>query len=102
MSDGAAFNTTRIVTRLALTGLVGIWLSGCSSDSTRLSESLANPFANPFSTASNDAAPAKSVASNASSQSDLAVAAHTSPVSVNALPAPAPATTGAVRNSNVP
>ena len=100
MSDGAALNRTRIVARLALTGLVGIWLSGCSSDSTRLSESLSNPFSNPFSTASNDAgAPAQSLASNAASQprSDLAAAAHSSPVTVAALPSPTP--TSAIKNA---
>jgi murein DD-endopeptidase MepM/ murein hydrolase activator NlpD len=101
MIDGAAFNTTRIATRLALTGLVGVWLSACSSDSTRLSESLTNPFANPFSTASNDAAPAQPLASNAPSQANLAVAAHTSPVAVSALPPQAPPTTGAIKNAEV-
>ena len=85
MSDGAALNRTRIIARFALTGLVGIWLSGCSSDSVRLSQ----PFSNPFSTASNEpSAPAQTLASNAPTQS----AVRTAPVSVAALPPAAPAT----------
>jgi murein DD-endopeptidase MepM/ murein hydrolase activator NlpD len=101
MSDGAALNRTRILARLAATGLVGIWLSGCSSDSTRLTESFSNPFSNPFSTASNDApAPAQNLAS-AKPTANLAAAAHSGPVAVAALPPSSPATTGAIKNSNV-
>jgi murein DD-endopeptidase MepM/ murein hydrolase activator NlpD len=95
MSENAALNMTRVGARVALAGLLGVWLAGCSSDSTRLSD----PFANPFSTASNDqAAPDRHVASNASAQpnANFAAAAHPSPVAVSALPAPAPATTGAI------
>ena len=97
MSDGAALNRTRILARLAVTGLVGIWLSGCSSDSTRLSDAFSTPFANPFSSASNDAAPAQNLAS-AKPGADVA-AGHTSPVAVAALP---PATSaGAIKNSAI-
>jgi murein DD-endopeptidase MepM/ murein hydrolase activator NlpD len=101
MSESAALNKTRIAARIALASLFGAWLAGCSSDSTRLSES---PFANPFSTASNDEGapqPRANLASNAPYQSNgnYAAAAHPSPVAVSALPAPAPATTGSIARS---
>ncbi len=95
MSESAALNRTRVAARVALSGLLGIWLAGCSSDSTRLSEAFSNPFA----TASNQApTPGVNVGSNASPQADAnyAAAAHPSPVAVAALPPPAPATTGAI------
>jgi murein DD-endopeptidase MepM/ murein hydrolase activator NlpD len=95
MSGNAALNVTRVGARVALASLLGVWLAGCSSDTTR----LADPFANPFSTASNDqGAPAHHVASNAPAQSNAnyAAAAHPSPVAVSALPAPAPATTATI------
>ena len=95
MSESAALNRTRIVARFALTGLVGIWLSGCSTDSVRLSE----PFSNPFATASNDSSPpAQTLASNAPGQP---VAVHTSPVAVAALPPATPSTSPAAKSSNV-
>jgi murein DD-endopeptidase MepM/ murein hydrolase activator NlpD len=60
MSECAALFARRNVVRFALTGLVGIWLSGCSQDMTRMNEPVANtfsnPFSNPFATASNSAA----------------------------------------------
>jgi murein DD-endopeptidase MepM/ murein hydrolase activator NlpD len=98
MSESAALNKTRIAARIALASLLGAWLAGCSSDSTRLAES---PFANPFASASGDdgaAAPRANLASNTPSQPNAtyAAAAHPSPVAVSALPAPAPATTGAI------
>ena len=43
----------RNIARFAFIGLFGAWLSGCSSDATRLT-AASNPFSNPFSTASND------------------------------------------------
>lgn len=93
MSENAALNVTRVGARVALAGLLGVWLAGCSSDSTRLTDPLSNPFA----TSSNDqAAPDRHVASNASGQSSAhyAAASRPSPVAVSALPAPA--TTGAI------
>jgi murein DD-endopeptidase MepM/ murein hydrolase activator NlpD len=94
MSESAALNRTRVAARVAFASLVGLWLAGCSSDATRLSE----PFTNPF--AANDQAPTPSVnvSSNASPQANanLAAVAHPSPIAVAALPAPAPATTGAI------
>jgi murein DD-endopeptidase MepM/ murein hydrolase activator NlpD len=95
MSESSALNRTRVVTRVALSGLLGIWLAGCSSDSTRLSEAFSNPFA----TASNQApSPNVNVSSNATPRADAnyAAAAHPSPVAVAALPPPAPPTTGAI------
>ena len=96
MSGCAALNVTRVGARIALAGLLGIWLAGCSSDSTRFSD----PFMNPFNTASNDAAPTPhaNVASNAPAQpnANFAAIAHPSPVAVAALPAPAPTTTGTI------
>jgi len=94
MSESAALNRTRVAARVALASLFGLWLAGCSSDATRLSE----PFANPF--AANDQAPTPNVnvGSNASPQANanFAAVAHPSPIAVAALPAPAPATTGAI------
>ena len=96
MSGCAALNVTRVGARIALAGLLGIWLAGCSSDTTRFSD----PFMNPFNTASNDAAPTPhaNVASNAPAQpnANFAAIAHPSPVAVAALPAPAPTTTGTI------
>jgi murein DD-endopeptidase MepM/ murein hydrolase activator NlpD len=96
MSESAALNKTRIAARIALASLLGAWLAGCSSDSTRLSES---PFASPFADASNDAgAPRANLASNAPAQpgGNYAAAAHSSPIAVSALPAPAPVATGGI------
>jgi murein DD-endopeptidase MepM/ murein hydrolase activator NlpD len=79
--------------------LVGIWLSGCSADSTRLSES---PFSNPFATASNDGpAPTPRVASAPlpTPNAEYAAAAHPSPVAVASLPPVAPVTTGQIRSA---
>ncbi len=101
MSKFAAFDVKRSAARAALTGLVGIWLSGCSANSTRLSGTFDSPFSNPFSTASNDAGASgpqfgsAPVAPNA----DYAAAAHPSPVAVAALSPAAPATTGQIKSS---
>jgi murein DD-endopeptidase MepM/ murein hydrolase activator NlpD len=104
MSKFAAFDVKRLAARAALTGLVGIWLSGCSADSSRLGETFGSgPFTNPFSTASNDtAAPTPPVASAPLPNAGYAAAAHPSPVAVAALPAAAPPTTGQVRTAPVP
>jgi murein DD-endopeptidase MepM/ murein hydrolase activator NlpD len=96
MSESAALNMGRIAARVALAGLLGTWLAGCSSDTTRFSD----PLMNPFSTSSNEPpVPEANLASNAPAQSNanFAAAAHPSPVAVSALPAPAPATTGAIK-----
>ncbi len=102
MSKFAAFDVKRSAARAALTGLVGIWLSGCSADSSRLSGTFDSPFSNPFSTASNNAGASgpqfgsAPVAPNA----DYAAAAHPSPVAVAALSPAAPATTGQIKSSD--
>jgi murein DD-endopeptidase MepM/ murein hydrolase activator NlpD len=100
MSECAALNRTRVGTRVALAALLGVWLAGCSSDSTRLSD----PFNNPFSSASNDQAPVPraNLASNAPTQSNgnFAAASHSSSVAVAALPPPAPSATGAIAKSS--
>jgi murein DD-endopeptidase MepM/ murein hydrolase activator NlpD len=99
MTDCAELFVKRNVVRFALTGLVGIWLSGCSADTSRFADG--SPFANPFSTASNDAAaPTPRVASTplASANPNYVTSAHPNPVAVSALPAAtAPATTGQIR-----
>ena len=103
MRNLAAFDVRHSGARVALTALVGVWLAGCSSDSTRLSESFnSNPFSNPFAAASNDAsAPTPKVASAplpvARPNADYAAAAHPSLVAVASLPPVEPATTGQVR-----
>src|ERR1700677_1418398 len=106
MTDCAELFVKRNVVRFALTGLVGIWLSGCSADTSRFADggnpfANGNPFGNPFSTASNNAAaPTPRVASTplASANPNYVTSAHPNPVAVSALPAPtAPATTGQIR-----
>ena len=82
---------------MALTAVVGIWLSGCSADSTRFSDTSNSPFANPFATASNDAG--ASPPASAAPKADYATAAHPSPVAVAALPPAAPATTSQIKPS---
>ena len=104
MSKCAAFVVRRGAARAALTGLVGIWLSGCSANSSRLSGAFDSPFSNPFATASNDVgAPTPQVASAplppAASNADYAAAAHPSPVAVAALSPAAPTRTGQIKDS---
>jgi len=102
MTDCAELFVKRNIFRFALTGLVGVWLSGCSADATRFGEG--NPFTNPFSTASNDAvAPTPKVGSTplASANPKYVAAAHPNPVAVSALPASSPVSTGQIRPSAV-
>ena len=103
MTDCAELFVKRNIFRFALTGLVGIWLSGCSTDATRFGEG--NPFTNPFSTASDDAAaPTPKVGSTplASANPKYVAAPHGNPVTVSALPTrAAPASTGQIRPSAV-
>jgi len=67
MREFAAFVARRGAVRVALTGLIGVWLAGCAPDSDRFSQSYAptaDPFSNPFaSNAAPSAAPTSSVAS---------------------------------------
>jgi len=66
MRDRASRSAVGFIGRASVCSLLGLWLAGCSSDATRLSETFSNPFSNPFSTASNDApTPAASSASAA-------------------------------------
>jgi murein DD-endopeptidase MepM/ murein hydrolase activator NlpD len=111
MTDCAELFVKRNVVRFALTGLVGIWLSGCSADTSRFADggnpfANGNPFGNPFSTASNAAAaPTPRVASTplASANPNYVASAHPNPVAVSSLPAPtAPATTGQIRSASQP
>ncbi len=100
MSTCAAFVGERGFARVVLTGLVGIWLSGCSADSTRVSETFGSPFSNPFATASNDAdarTPQVASAPLPAPNAEYAAAARPSPVAVAAIPPAAPTTTGGVR-----
>jgi murein DD-endopeptidase MepM/ murein hydrolase activator NlpD len=91
MSEFGAYKLARLSARLAATGLLGAWLAGCSSDSTRFSEAFSL----------SDGAPTPSVSVGAaaapSPNARFSAAAHPSPVAVAALPAPAPATTGSIK-----
>jgi len=91
----------RNVVRFALIGLSGMWLSGCSTDATRLTDSMDHPFGNPFATASNDqAAPTPPVSSQpvAPAPNTAYVApVHQSPIASAPLAEPAPSTTGTLR-----
>ena len=82
----SAVVSLRLVSKLALTGLAGVWLAGCSTDSSRLAEGFSNPFSNPFSssTAAADAAPTPAVAVKPLAQNE----APAGPVVASALPAP--------------
>ena len=88
MSEFAALGVSRGAVQLALTVAVGVWLSGCSADSTRFSDNSDSPFSNPFATASNDAAapaPTSAVASAPLAPSPQ-YAARPAPVAVAAAP----------------
>ena len=67
MKEFAAFFAQRGAVRVALTGLIGVWLAGCSPDTDRLSQGFSpgpDPFTNPFaSNAAPTAAPTSNVAS---------------------------------------
>lgn len=95
MSESAAAFFRRNGFRFALTGLLGVWLSGCSADSTRLSQTFDAPFSNPFSNTSSEAAPTPRVSSAplaaAPAEPSYAVASRPNPVSVAAVPAAQPA-----------
>jgi murein DD-endopeptidase MepM/ murein hydrolase activator NlpD len=100
MSDRVALAVQRNAFRFALTGLLGIWLSGCA-DATRFGES-GSPFSNPFASASNVGAPTPSVSAAPLAQTNAprpayAVAARPSPVAVASAPTSMPDSTGAVR-----
>ena len=90
----------RNIACFALVSLVGVWLSGCSSDATRLSAASGDPFTNPFSTASNDrptATPSVSSQPLPGTVSDAyAVPAHPSPTGVASSTKSAPTMTGAI------
>lgn len=111
MSEGVAGVFRRNAFRFALTGIVGIWLSGCA-DATRFTDSpnpfSSNPFSNPFSTASNEsAAPTPRISSQPLAAAkpynrSYATAARPSPVAVAAYPTPTPASTGSIRPSAQP
>ena len=94
MSDCVALSVRRSA-GFALTGLVGIWLSGCA-DASRFADS-GSPFSNPFAVASNDAAGAPTPKVNSRPlPSPYATAARPSPTAVASAPTPAPVTTGSI------
>ena len=94
MSECVAL-TVRRSAGFALTGFVGIWLSGCA-DASRFGDN-GSPFSNPFAVASNDAAaPTPRVASRPLA-SPYATAARPSPSAVAAAPTAAPYTTGSIQ-----
>ncbi len=107
MSEGVASTIRRNAFRFALTGIVGIWLSGCA-DATRFADS-SNPFSNPFASgsASDDSlAPTPRVASrplaSARPNGNYATAARPSPTAVASAPIPAPYSTGAIQSRPEP
>src|SRR5579883_1930041 len=90
MSESGAFNMARISARLAAAGLLGAWLAGCSSDSTRFSDA--------FSLSDGTPTPGATIGSAAPApNANYAAAAHPNPVAVSSLPAPAPTSTGSIR-----
>jgi murein DD-endopeptidase MepM/ murein hydrolase activator NlpD len=102
MRESVASIVRRNAFRFAMTGIVGIWLSGCA-DATRFADS-GNPFSNPFASApSGDAgAPTPRVASTplASAQPykrSYAADARPSPSVSGGAPIPAPEATGSIR-----
>ena len=101
MSEVFAATLRRNAFRFALTGLSGVWLSGCA-DATRFSDA-GNPFSNPFGVASNDAAtPTPRVSSTPLAagkpyNSNYAAAPAKSPATYASAP-PTPESTGAIRH----
>ncbi len=97
MSDCVALTVKRSAS-FALTGIVGIWLSGCA-DSGRFADG-GNPFANPFATASNDAvAPAPRISSKPlPPTAGYSTLARPSPTSSFATRTPSPETTGSIHS----
>jgi murein DD-endopeptidase MepM/ murein hydrolase activator NlpD len=94
MSDSVALSVRRSA-GFALTGFVGIWLSGCA-DASRFADN-GSPFSNPFAVASNDvAAPTPRVSSRPLPASPYATAARPSPTAVASAQTPGPATTGSL------
>ena len=107
MREGVASIVRRNAFRFAMTGIVGIWLSGCA-DSTRFADG-GNPFANPFASAPNQegGAPTPRVssaplASSHSYKKDYAADARPSPSVVASAPIPAPEATGSIRPRGEP
>ena len=92
MREFAAFVARRGAVRVALTGLIGVWLAGCSADSDRLSQSSApsgDPFTNPFaSNAAPSAAPRSSVASTPLAPPAAVSTASIPPAQARYAPAP--------------
>ena len=81
MSDCVAGTRGRAFPRLALAGLGLLFLSGCSSDVTRFSQSD-SPFSNPFASNTTHAAPAPGVTSSPLAQSAPAASGtHTASLS---------------------
>jgi murein DD-endopeptidase MepM/ murein hydrolase activator NlpD len=74
MSDCVAGTNGRAFPRLALAGLGLLFLSGCSSDVTRFSQSD-SPFSNPFAARTTSAAPTPGVTTSPLAQSAPAAAA---------------------------
>jgi murein DD-endopeptidase MepM/ murein hydrolase activator NlpD len=111
MSEGVTEIFRRNAVRFALTGIVGIWLSGCA-DATRFADSpnpfSSNPFSNPFSTASSDStAPTPRISSRPLAEAkpynrNYATAARPSPVAVAAAPTPSLRSTGSIRPNPQP
>ncbi len=90
MSASPNVISLRFVSRAALTGLAGLWLAGCSADSSRISEGFASPFSNPFAGGTADAAaptPSVDVRPLALNSGPMAAAANPAPVAVAAIPA---------------
>ena len=90
MREFAACSVRRSVVRVALTGLVGAWLAGCSVDSDRFAQSYApasDPFTSPFASASSEGAPTSDVAA-APLAPPGAVAAAAIPPAQSQVPAP--------------
>ncbi len=106
MVEGVTAKIRRSAWRFALTGIVGIWLSGCA-DATRFADS-GNPFSNPFATASGGAgAPTPQVAATPLAAAKpygngYATAARPSPAAVASGSTPTPEATGAIRSSAQP
>ncbi|HLJ70581.1 MAG TPA: peptidoglycan DD-metalloendopeptidase family protein [Roseiarcus sp.] len=70
--------------------MLGAWLAGCSSDSTRFSDA--------FSLSDGTPTPGATIgAASPTPNANYAAAAHPSPVAVSSLPAPAPTSTGSIR-----
>ncbi len=106
MIRSAKLHESRNVVRFVLIAVSGLWLTGCSSDASRFTEAMNQPFTNPFAgtAPASGAAPTPSVSSQplAPQIPAIRLPAHPSPVASAPIAEPAPVATGSIRAPSGP